>query len=162
MLNKHLNKKAQIGETLSLGMATIVIIFLLVIFMVFSSIITAGVPKDIEAKGKMIADKNAGYVSLMAFLNTPVEINMDNVKQKMIMSDLIRLALIDSNYEQFVENEAQNSFKDIFKSYRFSIKDTAIKEGTIMPLKNKVEIQLPLDSAKQAEVILEFSEENAA
>ncbi|MEM2956195.1 MAG: hypothetical protein QW041_01285 [Candidatus Pacearchaeota archaeon] len=109
------NKKGQLlGETAALIVATIIIFILLVVF--FFLIKSISIAKGTDSETILLQEQN--IVSLMAYLNTPVNIQ----EQEMKMIDLIRLTSIDKNYKLLLEEKTKEIFNKVYgNDYQFWI-----------------------------------------
>jgi len=112
MMNKAKNKKAQLSEFLSDTFLLIFAVFALVVFFAASSAFFSGDKRGIENYADKTGLESEGQLSLQAFLQKPVEIEIDGEKQEISEADLIRLGRIDSKYKDVLKSEIK-----IFDSY---------------------------------------------
>ena len=143
---KIFNSKKGQGKILTAGplvTATIAVIALLIVFFIFSKAMAIN-PKtgDISA----LAMQEQGLESLVAYLNTPVDVDGSEMK----MSGLIGLTKLDTKYKSILEGKT----KDILdKAYGGDYQLWAINNGKTMleinPLANakygwiQTKIELP-------------------
>ena len=112
------NKKAEIDEAMTLTVATFIIIFLLVIFILISSLVTADVFKKAKGESIKVSAKESSLVSLSAYLQTPVNIRIDNIDKEIKISDLIRLSKVNSSYKSLLESKTEEIFDSVYgKNY---------------------------------------------
>ncbi len=109
------NKKAQIGETMTLGLATLVIIFLIIIFFLISTFIGGGASKNIESESKAISVKEEAMTSLLAYLQTPANITINEKEQNISIADLIRLATVNRSYEKVLQEKSKEILDPVYK-----------------------------------------------
>ncbi len=118
------NKKAQIGEIVQDLVGFVLIAFILLLMFLISTTLW-GIPKE---ELKNIATEQAihdeEHISLYAFLQKTTEIEVDGKKQKMAISDLIRLSEIDPHYKTILEQEKNKAFS--FYDHEFRIKSEEI------------------------------------
>ena len=111
---KTKNKKAQIGETMTLSVATLIIIFLLVIFILISSLVTANVFKKAKGESIKISAKESILVSLNAYLQTPVNVKIDNIDKEIKISDLIRLTAKNDSYKTVLKEKTKEILNPVY------------------------------------------------
>lgn len=107
-----INKKAQGGELIQDFGLLIFIAFLLIIFFFLSGAAWKGLKVNVEtiAEEQSVADQ--AHHSLYAWLQKPVEIAIENEKQKMTITELIKLSQTNPEYKAFLELEMQKAFQD--------------------------------------------------
>jgi len=129
---KTKNKKAQIGETMTLTVATFIIIFLLIIFILISSLVTANIFKKAKGESIKISAKESTLLSLEAYLQTPVNVKIDNIDKEIKISDLIRLAYIDDSYRKPLTEKTKEILNPVFgNSYNIHVYLFEIVSGPI-------------------------------
>ena len=110
-------KKAQGGAGLTLAVASVLIVFIILIYIIFSSLITAGISLDAKKKSLELADKSRAETSLEAYLNTPVKILINNEEKEIMMSDLIRLAYYDRSYQNLLKEKTKQILDPVYSEY---------------------------------------------
>ena len=108
------NKKAQIGETMTLGVATLIIIFLIIAFFLISILIAGGTSKNIDSGSITMSSKEEAITSLLAYLQTPVNITIDEKEQNISMADLIRLASLNKSYKKILQEKSKDILDPIY------------------------------------------------
>lgn len=108
------NKKAQISEILTMPEATIIIIFLLIVFIAISLLITSGASKYSEKESIKISSKESALVSLQAYLQTPVDVEIDGATKNIKMADLIKLAVKNEIYQSVLKEKTKEIFYPIY------------------------------------------------
>lgn len=111
-------KKAQ-GELIPDTFALIFIVFLLIIFFMFSSLFWSFSGKKIEIGAKRHCSVSSGESSFYAFLQKPVEVEINGEKQTITNADLIRLSEIDPNYKSVLDsqlNGLDSCYRYIFRT----------------------------------------------
>lgn len=144
------NKKAQLGATITLIVATIIIFFILIIFFYLSSTIA-------DAKFKKHADvvisysnKEQALISLEAFLKTPIKIILDSEEVEISIADLIRFNEVKAGGDLILKEQAEKIFKPFGKCYFFKKKDV---EAGNAAFKNELAVLiLPVDISRNVEV----------
>ncbi len=124
------NKKASIGEGISIGVTSILIVLIVIVYVLISSFIGNGISKDLTEYSNSLVKKQQAEVSLQAYLITPVEINQNNSKQNITIADLIRLSNIDQKYEETLKLESKKIFDKIYGDYSLHVGMTNIKSTT--------------------------------
>lgn len=109
------NKKAQIGPTMTLGLATLIIIFLIVAFVIVSIFIAGGISKGIKTESITMSSKEEAKTSLLAYLQTPVNISVDEKEQEVVIADLIRLATLNSDYEKILQEKSKEILDPVYR-----------------------------------------------
>ena len=125
------NKKGQAGELISDTAALIFIALLLIIFFILSSSVWKFSKQGIQEEALEQSSHNQEHLSLYAWLQKNVEVDIEGKKQEITITDLIRLSNIDPNYKEILEQEQQKAFGELYDNYNFktmSSKD-AIKKG---------------------------------
>jgi len=102
------DKKAQIAGFLSDTVLLIFMIFLLVVFFIASSVYFGFSKNEIEKSALQYNLESSGHISLNAFLQKPVEVEINGQKQKMTGADLIRLSKIDAKYDSVLKPEIKS------------------------------------------------------
>jgi hypothetical protein len=144
------NKKATLGATIPLIVATIVIMFILVIFFYFSSALA-----DFKFKkhAEVVADyssKEQASISLEAFLKTPIKIILDSEEVEITLADLIRFNEVKAGGDTILKEQAEKIFKPFGKCYFFKKKDV---EAGNSAFKNELAVLiLPVDINRNVEV----------
>jgi len=119
------NKKAQIGEAMTLGLATLIIILLIIAFFLISILIAGVTSKNIESGSITMSSKEEAITSLLAYLQTPISISVDEKEQNMSIADLIRLWAKDKNsqklYKEKLKEETSNIFDAVYACYELRI-----------------------------------------
>ena len=105
-----------LGTTQSLIVASLFVIILIIVFVVFMNI---AIKKDFfgEMFGKDVEKvllKESSLDSLIAYLNTPVSVLVNGNIQRMTIAELIMVAKIDSSYLGKLESETKNVFDKIY------------------------------------------------
>lgn len=111
------NKKAQIPEFLSDTTLLIFSVFLLVIFFLASSAFFGWSKDEVQKSSEKYNLESSGYISLNAFLQKPVNVDVGGQTQVMTIADLIRLSKIDSKYNAALDSEVHGF--DSYYSYVF-------------------------------------------
>ena len=109
------NKKAQVGTTMTLGLATLIIIFLIIVFVLLSTLIARGISKGIKTESITMSGKEESLTSLFAYLQTPVSISIDEKEQNISMADLIRLASLNRSYEKILQEKSKEILDPLYK-----------------------------------------------
>lgn len=144
------NKKSQLGATLTLVAATIIIVFILIIFLYLSSTVA-------DFKFKKHADVVVGYsdkgqalTSLQAFLKTNIKIILDSEEVEISIADLIRLNEVLPGGDTILREQAEKVFQPFGKCYFF--KKERIETGNAA-FKNELAILiLPVNINTNVEV----------
>ena len=134
-------KKAQGGAGMTLAVASVVIVFILLIYMIFSSVITAGISLKVKTSSLDISEKNQAKTSLEAYLNTPVSITINNESKEILMSDLIRLAYSDRAYQKELQEKTHQILDPVYKEYILHAGIMEIVSGVGRP--QLIELYLP-------------------
>ena len=131
-------KKAQ-GKIVTAGplvTATIVVAILFVVFF----ILTRAVSPTPKVSSSELAAKEQILDSLIAYLNTPV--NVDN--QEIKMSDLIRLTRLNPAYKDALKAETEGALGKTYENYAIEIKDILSLDKGITKTQNyKETIKIP-------------------
>lgn len=151
------NKKAQLGATITLIVATIIIFFTLVIFFYLSSTVA-------DAKFKKHADVVASYsnkeqasISLQSFLKTPLKIIIEGEQVEISIADLIRFNEVKAGGDTILKEHAEKVFQPFGKCYFFKKKDV---EAGNSAFKNELAVLiLPIDINRNIEVGLAVNSE---
>lgn len=109
------NKKAQVGTTMTLGLATLIIIFLIIAFVIISTFIAGGISRGIKTESITMSSKEEALTSLFAYLQTPVSISIDEKEQEIIIADLIRLATVNRSYEKVLQEKSKEILDPVYK-----------------------------------------------
>ena len=134
-------KKAQGGAGMTLAVASVVIVFILLIYMIFSSLITAGISLKVKKTSIELSEKNQAKTSLEAYLNTPVSITINNESKEILMSDLIRLAYSDRAYQKELQEKTHQILDPVYKEYILHAGIMEIVSGVGRP--QLIELYLP-------------------
>ncbi len=146
------DKKGVIGETINLGLATIIIAVLAIIFFIFSSLSKSGISGSLIEESENLMLKQEAEQSLIAYLKTPVDIKRNDADQEITMSDLIRLAKNEKAYEDILKSITIEIFDSVYNEYYISIGDRVIKTNTEETSKigNKMAfIDIPLNANEE-------------
>lgn len=108
-----MSKKAQIGTTMTYIVATILIALLLILLFVFSNFFK----KDVGGEIEVISSKEESLVSLNAYLQTPVNVSVNEKEQIITMADLIRLADLDKSYKEILKEKTKEIFDPVYEKY---------------------------------------------
>lgn len=109
------NKKAQVGTTMTLGLATLIIIFLIIAFVIISTFIAGGISRGIKTESIAMSSKEEAITSLIAYLQTPVNISINEKEQEIIIADLIRLATVNRSYEKVLQEKSKEILDLVYK-----------------------------------------------
>ncbi len=105
------NKKAQLlGTGTNLFITTAVIILLILIFYLWINILGKPVTADLEKS----SIETQALTSLRAYLETPVNVNVNGRMQEMPIADLIRLAEKDSSHIQALDERTRDIFDAVY------------------------------------------------
>lgn len=119
------NKKAQVGTTMTLGLATLIIIFLIIVFVLLSTLIALGTSKGIKTESITMSSKEESSTSLFAYLQTSVIINVNEKEQNISIADLIRLWAKDRDsqklYEEKLKEETSKILDAVYACYELRI-----------------------------------------
>jgi len=132
MIIKLKNKKAQVGESLSDIVGLIAIVFLLIIFYIFSNAFFSFSEKDIKNMPEKQALHNQEHVSLDAFLQKQIIITKGTESQTITMAELIKLSKINLEYKTILDDEANKAFGAVYDFEILSQKEAeqeAVKMG---------------------------------
>lgn len=102
-------RKSQAGSTITLIASTILIFFILLVFLSLASLF----PFSKINEGEVIkySEKQQEFVSLQAYLNTSVKMNIENSEQEFAIKDIIRLWASGNNeYRNILEIESKEIF----------------------------------------------------
>ena len=124
---KMFNKKGAIGEGISIGITSIFIVLIVIVFVLISSFIGGGISKDLTDYSNNLIKKQEAEISLQAYLKTPVEIDRNNIQQNITIADLIRLSQIDKAYEGLLKTESKKIFDKIYGDYSLHVNLINIK-----------------------------------
>ena len=116
------NKRGLLGETTILAVVTVIVIVLFVVFFFLISLIDI---KKSSEKIEVEALKEQNIISLENYLETKVIAKGSEMK----MSDLIRLAAVNPNYEAEAKAQTTNIFSKVYKAWGFST-TTGLEAGT--------------------------------
>ena len=115
-----MNKKAQIGETMQDLVAMFVIIVIIIMFFIASLVFFNIGKGNIEIRGFEQSSYDQAHSSLLAYLQTPVEVE----GEKMTTADLIRLSEIDEQYKIMLEEEM---FREIYADHELEIEKEKLR-----------------------------------
>lgn len=112
------NKKAQISELVQDSVCLIVIALILILFFIVSGVSWGWSKEGVETSAEIISLKDQSHYSLQAFLQKPVNIEINGQEQILTIADLIRLSEIDPNYKNILNSELQafEHYKYIFRT----------------------------------------------
>ena len=109
---KARNRKGQlIGSTNLMIVSTVIVVIISLIF--FLLVRSLGYDPKVDVHEEALA-KNEAFVSLLAYLSTPVSVNVDGNMQAVKMSDLIRIAGIKNEYNLTLVNETKRIFDAVY------------------------------------------------
>lgn len=144
-----MNKKGTIGETINLGLATIIIFVLAIVFLLLSSLAKGGISGSLNEESKNLILKQEAEQSLIAYLKTSVQIERNNINQDITMADLIRLAKNEEVYEDLLKSKSMEIFDLIYDEYSLSAGLIGIKstsEDIVSAAEKIAYIDIPLNS----------------
>lgn len=136
------NKKAIIGESFQDITALGIIVFLLLIFFIFSKLIFGWTDSNIKEAIEQERINSQSHYALQALLQKPVSVNYNGIQQTMQFSDLIKLGSIDANYNSIIELEVKNSLDSAY-NYKFNK-----NSGSIFFIPSKTPINATLEIIK--------------
>ncbi len=142
------NKKADMGETITLIIATTIIFFILIIFFYLTNAIA-----DFKFKkhAEVVADysnKEHALISLQAFLQTPLKTEIGGIKSNILVKDLMRINT--GSYDTMLQQEASEIFKPFGICYFISVGN--LKSGNSNFASKMIILNLPVNSEKNVEV----------
>lgn len=108
------NKKAEIGETMTLLVATFLLVFIFVIFILITTFITAGVSKQSQEQSLKMSAKESATASLFAYLQTPVDISVGGKQENMEIADLIRIAYSNEAYQEILKEKTKEILDPVY------------------------------------------------
>ncbi|UZE93793.1 MAG: hypothetical protein IB618_03435 [Candidatus Pacearchaeota archaeon] len=103
------NKKAQAGELVQDTVGLVIVALLLIIFIIISTVLWGAPKKEIEKIATEQITKDQEHLSLQAWLQKTVEIEIEEEKQDITIAELIRLSKINPIYEEILNQEAEKS-----------------------------------------------------
>ncbi|PIU75897.1 hypothetical protein COS75_01960 [Candidatus Pacearchaeota archaeon CG06_land_8_20_14_3_00_35_12] len=109
------NKKGAIGKVFTYLFVTIFIGILLAAF--FLIIAPSLVFKNISPETISSLTKSEALVTLQGYLETPVQVAINGKNENLTMSNLIKLACIDSSYVPLLETETKKIFDSVYENY---------------------------------------------
>ncbi len=139
------NKKAQAGELLQDTVGLVIIALLLIIFLVISSSLWGFPKKELETLATEHSIHNQEHLSLQAWLQKSIEIEIDGENQKITMADLIRLSKINPYYKEILDQEASYAF-DIY-NYEFETsnkKEIEMGSSFYIPSNETIKVNLEI------------------
>lgn len=151
------NKRGAIGEGITIGITSILIVLIVIVYVIISSFIGNGISKDLTEYSGNLIKKQQAEVSLQAYFITPVEINRNNIKQEITIADLIRLSQIDKTYEEVLKSKSNEIFDKIYSDYSLHVGTLDIKstdESTGIAAMKMASVNVPLDTEKNINVRL--------
>jgi hypothetical protein len=150
-------RKAQIGRTLTLIVATITIFLILFVFWWLSDIAfkfkfrKQGVVLELISQDEAIA-------SLRNFLDSKVEIVIDGSKEIMAMTDLIRLYHIENAYGNKLREESEKIFEKFSNCYLLSFDGLVIGNPQLY-FDDAYTTRIPTSSKESIEIGLVLDDE---
>lgn len=145
-----LERKAQLGATITLIVATIIIFFTLTIFFYLSTAVAAFKFQKHADISLSYSNKEQALISLKAFLRTPVEVEIGGAKTTIPISGLIRIN--SGSYDSKITGEASKIFKPFGSCYFFKTEN--LQAGNQKYSKEVAIIILPSSPEKTIEVSL--------
>ncbi|MFH0831932.1 MAG: hypothetical protein V1886_03675 [archaeon] len=142
----RISKKAQLGETVALTVATLLIFFTIAIFFYLSTIAAGFQFRKNSDVYLAYSGKQQAMISLKAFLDTKVEFQGIETE----IADIIRIDSIESN--AIVKNKTEEIFKPFGSCYFFEA--AGIKSGNTAYIGNTVMIILPVTKNKDVTAML--------
>lgn len=140
------SKKAQLGETIALTVATVLIFFIIAIFFYLSTAVAGFQFKKNSDVYLAYNEKQQAMISLKAFLDTKIE--FQGVETK--MADVMRINSSDSNL--LLKEKVEKIFKPFGSCYFF--KTAGIKSGNTAYSENAARITLPVTKNKDVIAML--------
>ena len=138
MFNK--NKKGVIGTTITYSVVTGVIVFILVVFFIFSSLPTA--LKSFFEKNKEISLQSENQISLASLLKTNFPVEINGKQQNLSFTDIIRLGRLDNRYNTVAE-EKRKILGQVYSDYEFDFVSSRVKnEYFVVPWSEPIIVSL--------------------
>ena len=144
------NRNAQLGATITLIVATIIIFITLIVYFFLSSVVADFKFKKHADISLSYSNKEQALISFKAFLQTPVEVEIDGAKTTIPISDLIRIN--SGSYDSKITWEASKIFKPFGSCYFF--KTGNLLSGNQKYSSEAAAILIPASSEKNVEVSL--------
>ena len=159
------NKKGQVSELMQDSVCLIVIVLLLILFFVVSGTVWGWSRNTVESSATLNSLQDQSHYSLQAFLQKPVEVEIEGRMHNITMADLIRLSKIDPAYENTYENiikmEAEEDFDQLYYYiFRTTNEELEAHIGALetfehprffVPAKKPILVVLQIDKIKEAE-----------
>jgi len=140
---KKISNKAQIGTTMTLFVATIVIAMIILIFAFASSMFSV---KSAEKEAPALSYQNQAHESLLNLM----EIKSDNLT----VADMMRLEKFDKNYTAKIESLVSSALNLAYSNWHFST-STGLFLGNAMKNNFLSTIEIP-DTGKNIQAHLEI------
>lgn len=152
-------KKGSIGTAMTLGVATIIILVIIIIFILITGFVTSGISKNLAENAERLKFGEEAHQSLAAYLKTPVQVDINNIRQEITMSDMIRLTQISGDsketYSKILELKSREIFDKTYDVYVLLVgEDFGIERGPFKRINVNESISLPLDREKNVMVKL--------
>jgi len=110
-----INKRGQAGELVQDTVALIIIALLLIIFFIISATLWKFPKEQLEIVATENSLHNQEHISLQAWLQKNIEIEIDDNPQKITIAELIRLSKINPKYSETLNQEAEKAFGILYK-----------------------------------------------